>query len=125
MPSEMVDVRILLQIGTVLVALGGGWMLIKSNLKTAQRDLEELAGRLKDFDHEMNQRLDVIEQDKSVTKRQVEVFTQILSPNELKIMNREMGGLLQKVESLERGLRDANDRYDKAHNGTHPPTQSL
>ena len=118
----IMDPKIMIQIVSIAVAMGGAWALVKSSLKTAQRDLEDLAGRLKELGTDLHKRVDIIEQDKSVIQRQVAIFADILSPKELKALNREMGMLLSKVESLEKDLKNLSIKYEKSHNGTHPPT---
>jgi len=116
-PAEF---KIVIQIGTILVALAGGWMMIKVNLKTAQRDLLDLGARLHEFQVDLNARVDIIEQDKSVIKRQTEVFANILSPAALEKVHFDRGVLSQRVDSLERAVGNLSDM----HNHTHPPTSA-
>ena len=118
----IMDPKIMIQIVSIAVAMGGAWALVKSSLKTAQRDLEELAGRLKELGTDLHKRVDIIEQDKSVIQRQVQNFSEILSPKELKDLNREMGMLLSRIDTLEKSINTLNLKYEKSHNGTHPPT---
>ena len=60
----IMDPKIMIQIVSIAVAMGGAWALVKSSLKTAQRDLEDLAGRLKELGTDLHKRVDIIEQDK-------------------------------------------------------------
>lgn len=116
------DPRIIIQIGTVLVTLAGGWALIKASLRTAQRDLLNLETLFKENIKELHERVDQIEQDKGVLIRQTTTFADILSPKELKEHNREMGSLLTRVTQLENVVSYNKKVYDGSHNNTHKYT---
>tara|TARA_R110002096_G_scaffold68954_5_gene165962 strand:- start:8517 stop:8897 length:381 start_codon:yes stop_codon:yes gene_type:complete len=113
------DPRMIIQIGTVLVTLAGGWALIKAALRTAQRDIANIESVLKENMTDLHGRVDQIEQDKGVLIRQAEVFATILSPNELRTTHREMGALLNRVSQLEATVMHHKDVYDKSHNNSH------
>lgn len=113
------DPRLLIQLGSVIVTLTAGWVMIRSSLGTAQRDLRNLEALVKENMQELHARVDTIEQDKGVLVRQAEVFATILSPKELQSANREMGALLQRISHLEIELRAFKDTYDKSHNNSH------
>ena len=113
------DPRLLIQIGSLIVTLTAGWVMIRSSLGTAQRDLRNLEATFKENMSDLHSRVDKIEQDKGVLVRQAEVFATILSPKELQISNREMGALLQRIAHLEGELKSLRDTYDKSHNNTH------
>jgi DNA anti-recombination protein RmuC len=113
------DPRLLIQIGSLIVTLTAGWVMIRSSLGTAQRDLRNLETTFKENMNDLHGRVDKIEQDKGVLVRQAEVFSSILSPKELQTTHREMGALLNRVSHLEGDLKAFKDNYDKSHNNAH------
>ena len=68
--------------------------------------------------HELNTRLDRTEADSAVIKHQNEVFGDILSPSNLKDLNRHIAELQTEMKVVHKNL----DKVYEMHNGTHPTT---
>ena len=106
-------VRELVQFGTLLASLAGAFAVVKSQLS---RVIEDIDGIKKEL-HELNTRLDKAEADSAVIKNQNEVFGNILSPKNLKDLNRSIAELQTEMKVVHKNL----DQVYRMHNGTHPP----
>ena len=82
-------VRELVQFGTLLASLAGAFAVVKSQLSRVIQDIKYINTEL----HELNTRLDRAEADSAVVKHQNEVFGTILSPANLKDLNRSIAEL--------------------------------
>ena len=69
--------------------------------------------------HELNTRLDRTEADSAVIKHQNEVFGDILSPSNLKDLNKNIAELQTEIKVVHKNL----DQVYRMHNGTHPPVE--
>jgi len=67
--------------------------------------------------HDLNTRLDKTEADSAVIKHQNQVFGTILSPSNLKDLNRHIAELQTEMKLVHKNL----DKVHEMHNGTHPP----
>ena len=106
-------VRELIQFGTLLASLAGAFAVVKSQLARVIQDIKNMNTEL----HELNTRLDRTEADSAVIKHQNEVFGDILSPTNLKNLNRHIAELQTEMKVVHKNL----DKVCEMHNGTHPP----
>tara|TARA_R100000808_G_scaffold777_1_gene3764 strand:- start:5677 stop:6021 length:345 start_codon:yes stop_codon:yes gene_type:complete len=106
-------VRELVQFGTLLASLAGAFAVVKSQLARVIEDIDSIKKEL----HELNTRLDKTEADSAVIKHQNEVFGTILSPKNLKDLNRSIAELQTEMKVVHKNL----DQVYRMHNGTHPP----
>ena len=106
-------VRELVQFGTLLASLAGAFAVVKSQLASVIEDIDSIKKEL----HELNTRLDKAEADSAVIKHQNEVFGTILSPKNLKDLNRSIAELQTEMKVVHKNL----DQVYRMHNGTHPP----
>tara|TARA_Y100000401_G_scaffold114284_1_gene116114 strand:+ start:176 stop:520 length:345 start_codon:yes stop_codon:yes gene_type:complete len=106
-------VRELVQFGTLLASLAGAFAVVKSQLARVIEDIDSIKKEL----HELNTRLDKAEADSAVIKHQNEVFGTILSPKNLKDLNRSIAELQTEMKVVHKNL----DQVYRMHNGTHPP----
>ena len=105
-------VRELVQFGTLLASLAGAFAVVKSQLARVIQDIKNMNTEL----HELNTRLDKTEADSAVIKHQNEVFGDILSPTNLKDLNRHIAELQTEMRVVHKNL----DKVYEMHNGTHP-----
>ena len=105
--------RELVQFGTLLASLAGAFAVVKSQLARVIQDIKNMSIEL----HELNTRLDRTEADSAVIKHQNEVFGDILSPTNLKDLNRHIAELQTEMKVVHKNL----DKVYEMHNGTHPP----
>ena len=110
-------VRELVQFGTLLASLAGAFAVVKSQLSRVMEDIDSIKKEL----HELNTRLDKTDADSAVTKHQNEVFGTILSPHNLKDLNRSIAELQTEMRVVHKNL----DKVFEMHNGTHPPVKSI
>ena len=106
-------IRELIQFGTLLASLAGAFAVVKSQLARVIQDIKNMNIEL----HELNTRLDRTEADSAVIKHQNEVFGDILSPTNLKDLNRHIAELQTEMKVVHKNL----DKVYEMHNGTHPP----
>ena len=106
-------VRELVQFGTLLASLAGAFAVVKSQLARVIEDIDSIKKEL----HELNTRLDKAEADSAVIKHQNEVFGTILSPKNIKDLNRSIAELQTEMKVVHKNL----DQVYRMHNGTHPP----
>ena len=106
-------VRELVQFGTLSASLAGAFAVVKSQLARVIEDIDSIKKEL----HELNTRLDKTEADSAVIKHQNEVFGTILSPKNLKDLNRSIAELQTEMKVVHKNL----DQVYRMHNGTHPP----
>ena len=106
-------IRELIQFGTLLASLAGAFAVVKSQLSRVIQDIKNMNIEL----HELNTRLDRTEADSAVIKHQNGVFGTILSPNNLKDLNRHIAELQTEMKVVHKNL----DKVYEMHNGTHPP----
>jgi len=106
-------VRELVQFGTLLASLAGAFAVVKSQLSRVMEDIDSMKKEL----HELNTRLDKAEADSAVTKHQNDVFGNILSPANLKELNRSIAELQTEMRVVHKNL----DKIYSMHNGDHPP----
>tara|TARA_R100001086_G_C11765963_1_gene239495 strand:- start:89 stop:430 length:342 start_codon:yes stop_codon:yes gene_type:complete len=105
--------RELVQFGTLLASLAGAFAVVKSQLSRVIQDIKNMSIEL----HELNSRLDKTEADSAVMKHQNGVFGSILSPNNLKELNKHIAELQTEMRVVHKNL----DKVYEMHNGTHPP----
>ena len=105
-------VRELVQFGTLLASLAGAFAVVKSQLARVIQDIKNMNTEL----HELNTRLDKTEADSAVIKHQNEVFGDILSPTNLKDLNRQIAELQTEMKVVHKNL----DKVYEMHNGKHP-----
>ena len=105
--------RELVQFGTLLASLAGAFAVVKSQLSRVIQDIKNMSIEL----HELNSRLDKTEADSAVMKHQNGVFGSILSPNNLKELNKHIAELQTEMRVVHKNL----DKIYEMHNGTHPP----
>ena len=110
-------VRELVQFGTLLASLAGAFAVVKSQLARVIQDIKYINTEL----HELNTRLDRAEADSAVVKHQNEVFGTILSPANLKDLNRSIAELQTEMRVVHKNL----DKVFQMHNGAHPPVKSI
>ena len=105
-------VRELVQFGTLLASLAGAFAVVKSQLSRVIQDIKYMNTEL----HELNTRLDKAEADSAVVKHQNDVFGNILSPSNLKELNRSIAELQTEMRVVHKNL----DKIYNMHNGDHP-----
>ena len=108
-------VRELVQFGTLLASLAGAFAVVKSQLSRVIQDIKYMNTDL----HELNTRLDKAEADSAVVKHQNDVFGNILSPANLKELNRSIAELQTEMRVVHKNL----DKIYTMHNGDHPPVK--
>ena len=106
-------IREVVQFGTLLASLAGAFAVVKSQLARVIQDIKNMSIEL----HDLNTRLDKTEADSAVIKHQNEVFGDILSPTNLKDLNRHIAELQTEMKVVHKNL----DKVYEMHNGTHPP----
>ena len=107
--------RDLLTFATVLVGLGSGYAMIKTQLAMAQKTITKLSKLLQTIES----RMDSVESDKNVVQNQLGTITAILAPANLKKMSERDGAIEERLKSLER--ETASQR--SMHNDTHPKVE--
>ena len=105
--------RELVQFGTLLASLAGAFAVVKSQLARVIQDIKNMNTEL----HELNTRLDRTEADSAVIKHQNGVFGTILSPSNLKELNKHIAELQTEMKVVHKNL----DKIYEMHNGIHPP----
>ena len=90
--------RELLTFATVLVGLGSGYAMIKTQLAHAQKSITKLSRLLQNIEA----RMDSVESDKNVVQNQLGTKTAILAPANLKNMSERDGAIEERLKSLER-----------------------
>ena len=106
-------VRELIQFGTLLASLAGAFAVVKSQLSRVIQDIKNINVEV----HDLNTRLDRTEADSAVIKHQNGVFSNILSPSNLKDLNKHIAELQTEMRVVHKNL----DKVYEMHNGTHPP----
>ena len=101
--------RELVQFGTLLASLAGGFAVVRSQLARVIQDIKNMNTEL----HELNTRLDRTEADSAVIKHQNGVFGTILSPSNLKELNKHIAELQTEMKVVHKNL-------DKIYE-IHPP----
>ena len=101
-------VRELVQFGTLLASLAGAFAVVKSQLSRVMEDIDSMKKEL----HELNTRLDKAEADSAVVKHQNDVFGNILSPANLKELNRSIAELQTEMRVVHKNL----DKIYTLHN---------
>ena len=104
----------------VLATVAGGYAVVKSNLSRVMNDLEEHIKGAENNREKFDARLDNAEQERGKIANQVLTLKSINSPNELKLLHRELEGLQKDVQWLTKQL----DQLSHAHNGKHPPVEN-
>tara|TARA_R110000824_G_scaffold7831_4_gene35403 strand:- start:2186 stop:2542 length:357 start_codon:yes stop_codon:yes gene_type:complete len=97
--------------------IAGGYAVVKSQLSRVIEDLEEHTKRTEDHKSKFDARLDDAESQRAVFDSQIGTLAQINSVSELASQNREMGGVLARLQILERQI----EKLQSQHNGSHPP----
>ena len=97
--------------------IAGGYAVVKSQLSRVIEDLEEHIKRTEDHKSKFDARLDDAESQRAVFDSQIGTLAQINSVSELASQNREMGGVLARLQILERQI----EKLQSQHNGSHPP----
>ena len=105
-------VRELIQFGTLLASLAGAFAVVKSQLARVIQDIKNMNTEL----HDLNTRLDKTEADSAVIKHQNGVFSTILSPSNLKELNKHIAELQTEMKVVHKNL----DKVYEMHNCTHP-----
>jgi len=106
-------VRELIQFATLLASLAGAFAVVKSQLSRVIQDIKNINVEV----HDLNTRLDRTEADSAVIKHQNGVFSNILSPSNLKDLNKHIAELQTEMRVVHKNL----DKVYEMHNGTHPP----
>ena len=108
-------IREVVQFGTLLASLAGAFAVVKSQLSRVIADIKYMNTEL----HELNARLDRAEAESAVVKHQNGVFGSILSPANLKELNRSIAELQTEMRVVHKNL----DKIYSMHNGDHPPVK--
>jgi|TARA_R100000093_G_scaffold8115_2_gene5817 archaellum component FlaC len=106
-------IRELIQFATLLASLAGAFAVVKSQLSRVIQDIKNINVEV----HDLNTRLDRTEADSAVIKHQNGVFSNILSPSNLKDLNKHIAELQTEMRVVHKNL----DKLYEMHNGTHPP----
>jgi chromosome segregation ATPase len=101
----------------VLATIAGGYAVVKANLSRVMEDLEEHIKKSEINREKFDSRLDNAEQERGKIINQVTTLKGINSPNELKLLHRELEGLQKDVHWISKQL----DQLNHMHNGSHPP----
>tara|TARA_R100000234_G_C4999727_1_gene179737 strand:- start:1456 stop:1812 length:357 start_codon:yes stop_codon:yes gene_type:complete len=101
----------------VLATIAGGYAVVKANLSRVMEDLEEHIKKSEINREKFDSRLDNAEQERGKIINQVTTLKGINSPNELKLLHRELEGLQKDVHWISKQI----DQLNHMHNGKHPP----
>jgi|TARA_R110000787_G_scaffold191298_1_gene302646 hypothetical protein len=104
--------RELLTIATVLGGLFATWGVVKTKLGQCLQEISELKAELQHAIH----RADKEASSQSVIEQRVKVLTDILSPSNQAIQNRQMATVVATVDAL----KDEIKTLRSMHNGKHP-----
>jgi predicted nucleic acid-binding Zn-ribbon protein len=101
----------------VLATIAGGYAVVKSNLARVMEDLEEHMKKSEDHRNKFDARLDDAESERTLFAGQIDTLKNINSPQELKVLHREIATITADIKHLTKQL----DRLQDMHNGKHPP----
>jgi prefoldin subunit 5 len=103
----------------VLATVAGGYAVVKSNLSRVMQDLEDHKKNWDTVREKFDGRLDNAEQERGKIVNQVTTLKGINSPNELKLLHRELEGIQKDIYWLSKQL----DQLNSMHNGKHPKVE--
>ena len=112
------DLKLVAQGAIMLAGIAGGYAVVKQQLTRVISDLDKHIKSADDSREKFDGRLDNAEQERGKIANQVLTLKSINSPNELKLLNRELEGLQKDVHWITKQL----DHLTQMHNGKHPPS---
>ena len=107
-----IDIKFLITIGGIIFSVAGAAAVGKMQIKSILESLLDIERRLRVID----KRIDDLESNQGVIRNQLNVFKDILSPNNLASQNREISEIKTNIKELQRDV----DRQYHMHNGVHP-----
>ena len=110
----------LLQLGILGATAISGYAVVRATVQRLKEDFGDHIKSYEDTREKFDSRLDKAEQERGKIANQVLTLKGINSPEELKLLNRELEGLQREVKWLTKN----QDRLDHMHNGSHPPVES-
>ena len=118
---EGLDLKLLINIGSVIMAVGSSMIVARVQLKALMEDHEQLVKRVASIANA----LDKVEVANSANDARVEtklaVISNILSVDNLAKQNREMANIDARLDALRRDVDNHHKEYLSSHNGKHPP----
>ncbi len=109
-----IDARMLIQMGSVLAALSGAWMLVRTQVRGLLKSRDEMKHTIA----EIYTTLDKIQAGEAVKTNQLKTISKILSPDNLERRHRELGTLISDMNDLKHRMQSV----ERMHNGNHPFT---
>ena len=100
----------------LLMTIGGGYAVTKSNLASVMEDLEIFHKNFEKFKSDFDSRLDDAAQSRAVFASQIEVLKDINSVSALEQRNRELATMQAELKVL----RQMVDHLMHIHNSKHP-----
>tara|TARA_R110000824_G_scaffold36098_1_gene112435 strand:- start:6993 stop:7337 length:345 start_codon:yes stop_codon:yes gene_type:complete len=100
----------------LLMTIGGGYAVTKSNLARVMEDLEIFHKNFEKFKTDFDSRLDDASQSRAVFASQIEVLKDINSVSALEHRNRETATMQAKINVMESQI----SHLLALHNGKHP-----
>ena len=107
-----IDIKFLITIGGIIFSVAGAAAVGKMQIKAILESLLDIERRLRVID----KRIDDLESHQGVIRNQLNVFKDILGPDNLAAQNREISEIKTNIKELQRDV----DRQYRMHNGAHP-----
>jgi|TARA_R110000822_G_scaffold91289_2_gene210573 septal ring factor EnvC (AmiA/AmiB activator) len=105
--------RELIQFATLFASLAGAFAVVKLQVSRIIQDLKIL----EHYVDKIESRLEILESSQAVIRHQVKVFADILSPSNLKDLNKTLTELQTEMKATNKNI----DKLYGMHNGKHPP----
>ena len=126
---EGVDFKLLINIGSVLLAVGASMAIVRTQLKQLIQDHEALEKRVGQVANALDRVAVQSSAEEARTETKLSVISTILSVENLERHNREIATMEANIKGLRRDVDEHRKEYLSAHNGTHknvppPPTSS-
>ena len=112
------DMKLIAQAAIMLATIAGGYAVVRSQLARVISDLEEHMKRTEDNRSKFDARLDDAESERMTFSNQIQTLKDINSPQELKVLNREIATAINDIKHLERQI----EHLISIHNGKHLDT---
>jgi phage shock protein A len=124
---EGVDFKLLINIGSVLLAVGASMAIVRTQLKQLIQDHEALEKRVGQVANALDRVAVQSSAEEARTETKLSVISTILSVENLERHNREIATMEANIKGLRRDVDEHRKEYLSAHNGAHkyvPPPYS-